>query len=149
MVAEHARVVRGAVPAGLFVVDLDRFKSVNDRFGHGVGDEVLIEVVRRLTEGLRPSDVVARWGGEEIAVLAPGVKGRRQLEQFARADPHARPRAPDRDLDDGAAGDRLRRRHAARRLGPAGRRPSTAPTARSTTRSGRATPSVDRRCRRA
>jgi len=82
MVAEHARVVRGAVPAGLFVIDLDRFKSVNDRFGHGVGDEVLIEVVRRLTDGLRPSDVVARWGGEEITVLAPGVRGRRQLEQF-------------------------------------------------------------------
>jgi diguanylate cyclase (GGDEF)-like protein len=81
MTAEHARVVRGAVPAGLFVIDLDRFKSVNDRFGHGVGDEVLIEVVRRLTEGLRPHDVVARWGGEEITVLAPGVRGRRQVEQ--------------------------------------------------------------------
>ena len=81
MAAEHARVVRGAVPAGLFVVDLDRFKSVNDRFGHGVGDEVLIEVVRRLTDGLRPHDVVARWGGEEITVLAPGIRGRRQLEQ--------------------------------------------------------------------
>lgn len=83
MVAEHARVVRGGVPAGLFVVDLDRFKSVNDRFGHRVGDEVLVEVVRRLTEGLRPTDVIARWGGEEITVLAPGVRGSRQLEQFA------------------------------------------------------------------
>lgn len=81
MAAEHARVVRGGIPAGLFVIDLDCFKSVNDRFGHSVGDEALIEVVRRLTEGLRPSDVVARWGGEEFTVLAPGVRGRRQLEQ--------------------------------------------------------------------
>ncbi len=83
MIAEHARIVRGGLPAGLMVIDLDRFKSVNDRFGHKTGDEVLIEVVRRLTDGLRPNDVVARWGGEEITVLAPGVRGRRQLEQFA------------------------------------------------------------------
>lgn len=83
MIAEHSRVVRGGLPAGLFVVDLDRFKSVNDRFGHKTGDEVLVEVVNRLTDGLRPTDIVARWGGEEITVLAPGVRGRRQLEQFA------------------------------------------------------------------
>ena len=37
--------------------------------------------MRRLTDGLRPSDTVARWGGEEITVLAPGVRGRRQIEQ--------------------------------------------------------------------
>lgn len=79
---EHARIVRGGTPAGLFVVDVDRFKSINDRHGHRVGDEVLVEVVRRLTDGLRPSDVVARWGGEEITVLAPGMRGRDQVEQF-------------------------------------------------------------------
>lgn len=83
LVAEHARVVRGDVPAGLFVVDIDRFKSINDRYGHAIGDEVLVAVVDRLVKGLRTSDVVARWGGEEITVLAPGIRSRRGLEQFA------------------------------------------------------------------
>jgi diguanylate cyclase (GGDEF)-like protein len=84
LTAEHARIVRGSLPAGLFVVDVDRFKSVNDRFGHAVGDEALVAVVRRLTESLRPSDVVARWGGEEITVLAPALGSRQALERFAR-----------------------------------------------------------------
>ena len=83
LAAEHARVVRGSLPAGLFVVDIDRFKTINDRFGHAVGDEALVAVVRRLSESLRPSDVVARWGGEEITVLAPGLGSRHALERFA------------------------------------------------------------------
>ncbi len=83
LTAEHARVVRGSLPAGLFVVDIDRFKTINDRFGHAVGDEALVAVVRRLSESLRPSDVVARWGGEEITVLAPGLGSRHALERFA------------------------------------------------------------------
>jgi diguanylate cyclase (GGDEF)-like protein len=70
---EHARIVRGALPAGLFLVDVDRFKSVNDRYGHPVGDRVLVEVVERLRSVLRRGDLVARWGGEELAVLAPGL----------------------------------------------------------------------------
>jgi diguanylate cyclase (GGDEF)-like protein len=74
MVAEHARIVRGGVPAALYVVDIDRFKSINDRHGHRVGDEVLIEVVRRLTDGLRPSDTVARWGGEEIEQVGERIR---------------------------------------------------------------------------
>jgi diguanylate cyclase (GGDEF)-like protein len=84
LAAEHARIVRGGVPAGLFVVDIDRFKSVNDRFGHAIGDEALIAVVHRLMEQLRPSDVVARWGGEELTVLAPALGGQQALERFAR-----------------------------------------------------------------
>ena len=83
LAAEHARIVRGSLPAGLFVVDIDRFKTVNDRFGHAVGDEALVTVIGRLTESLRPSDVIARWGGEEITVLAPGLGSQHALQRFA------------------------------------------------------------------
>jgi diguanylate cyclase (GGDEF)-like protein len=82
LASEHARVLRGDHPAGLFVVDIDRFKSINDRYGHAIGDQVLISCMTRLTEGLRAVDVVARWGGEEITVLAPGMKTERDLMQF-------------------------------------------------------------------
>jgi diguanylate cyclase (GGDEF)-like protein len=70
---EHARIVRGGRPAGLFLVDIDRFKQVNDVYGHDVGDRVLAQVVERLVGGLRGMDVVARWGGDELIVLAPDV----------------------------------------------------------------------------
>jgi len=79
---EHARVLRGGQSSGLFVIDIDRFKSINDRFGHGVGDQVLIACFDRLNDGLRTADVVARWGGEEITVLAPGIASARALADF-------------------------------------------------------------------
>lgn len=80
---QHARVVRGESPAALFMVDVDRFKAINDQLGHHAGDLVLVEIVRRLQEGLRATDSVSRWGGEEFTVLAPGIRSRRGLEQFA------------------------------------------------------------------
>lgn len=56
---------------GLLMLDVDHFKSVNDRFGHGVGDQVLVGIAGILTRQLRSHDVVARVGGEEFMVLLP------------------------------------------------------------------------------
>jgi diguanylate cyclase (GGDEF)-like protein len=55
----------------LAMIDLDHFKRVNDQHGHDVGDEVLVEAAERVRASCRASDVVARWGGEELVVLFP------------------------------------------------------------------------------
>lgn len=62
--------------------DLDGFKSINDRFGHHTGDAVLIEVARRLSNGVRDGDTVARLGGDEFVVLADGL-GQADAEDLA------------------------------------------------------------------
>src|SRR6185369_5071586 len=53
----------------LFYIDLDHFKAINDGYGHAAGDQVLIEVARRLEANLRPQDMVARLGGDEFVIL--------------------------------------------------------------------------------
>jgi diguanylate cyclase (GGDEF)-like protein len=56
------------------LVDLDHFKAVNDRFGHAVGDEVLVEAARRLKAEVRGRDTVFRWGGEEFCIAMPDTE---------------------------------------------------------------------------
>jgi diguanylate cyclase (GGDEF)-like protein len=68
---ESSRSTRYGTAASVIVLDIDRFKDVNDTFGHPVGDAVLRAVVERLAEELRDADVIARWGGEEFLVLLP------------------------------------------------------------------------------
>ena len=69
---ELARSRRSGVPLGLFLVDVDHFKLVNDRHGHPAGDVVLVEIGRRLRRA-GGAGVLARFGGEEFALLVPGT----------------------------------------------------------------------------
>lgn len=62
---------RYGTPYSLVILDIDHFKSFNDRFGHDGGDQVLKTVVQRIQSGLRDTDTLARWGGEEFIVLSP------------------------------------------------------------------------------
>lgn len=66
---------RSRLACAVIVFDVDNFKEINDVFGHKVGDNVLVEVGRRLTAVLRESDFVARIGGDEFAILATNLNG--------------------------------------------------------------------------
>jgi diguanylate cyclase (GGDEF)-like protein/PAS domain S-box-containing protein len=69
--------------AGVLLVDLDDFKVVNDTMGHGVGDELLVEVAARLAASVRPTDTAARLGGDEFALLIDDAASPEDVDAFA------------------------------------------------------------------
>ncbi len=81
---EFAQAGRSGQPFSLLMIDIDHFKSFNDHYGHGAGDECLARVARALSGSLRPKDLIARYGGEEFAVLLPGCDSREAAEVAER-----------------------------------------------------------------
>ena len=69
---------------GLLFIDLDRFKQVNDSYGHTTGDRMLQEVAQRLRKMFRQDDLIARLGGDEFAVLLPDQRQREQMTELAQ-----------------------------------------------------------------
>src|SRR4029079_18702112 len=70
---EFKRAERYREPLSCAMIDIDHFKTFNDRYGHDVGDKVLQQVGQRLIEAVREVDVVARYGGEEFLLVLPST----------------------------------------------------------------------------
>jgi diguanylate cyclase (GGDEF)-like protein len=73
--------VRAGTPLAVAFVDLDHFKEINDKFGHETGDRILIQATHNLRAGLRTTDALSRWGGEEFVIIMPNT----ELEQALAA----------------------------------------------------------------
>jgi two-component system cell cycle response regulator len=84
--AEISLAKRSKRPLAILMLDLDHFKSINDRYGHPMGDEVLRRVGAQLASSVRVEDIVCRYGGEEFAIVAPNIStGALQLAERLRS----------------------------------------------------------------
>lgn len=81
---EFTRAVRGSGLVGVIMLDLDHFKSLNDTYGHLLGDRVLVKVVEAIQRTMRDGDFMVRYGGEEFIVVLPGASCEDSLESAER-----------------------------------------------------------------
>lgn len=85
---ELDRVARSGDTALLLMVDVDHFKRINDIYGHQIGDQVLQQIARSMSESIRPMDTLSRYGGEEFAIVLPACQpayGRAVAERLRQA----------------------------------------------------------------
>ena len=87
---EFKRAQRYRSPLSLAFIDLDDFKTINDRYNHECGDALLKYVAGQLTEITRDSDVVARYGGDEFVIILPGIPAQEALKLLQRLQQHFR-----------------------------------------------------------
>lgn len=81
---EFSRIMRYNHPASCLMIDIDHFKNINDEYGHHAGDRVLKEISQLMTDCLRKSDTLARWGGEEFIILLPETTKEDALQVASR-----------------------------------------------------------------
>lgn len=81
---EVHRAKRYKTSLSLSMMDIDHFKKINDTYGHAVGDQVLLQLANMLHDGIRESDMVGRYGGEEFLIILPNTKLQKAAELAAR-----------------------------------------------------------------